>query len=285
MNPPGDGRGYAIARRTLIHALRALAPLPEGSFVLVGAQAAYLRAPDGIATIAPFTLDGDLAADPRKIGSARTIPDRLEQAGFIFRTEYGGFYSRANAPPDERYASKLDILVPHGLAHLWKAEGYSTRDSRAAHSQPGLELCLLDHSPMRLCSVEEDDDSESMTVEVASILALLVAKGWKIGERFEQGSEAFQAVRKDIADVYRLLRAGTATEMEAVLRQLPADGGVRHIARTGAKYIRDLCGGGGPGVELLGEILGRSDEASLILASLEALAEDFATLVAASLRI
>ncbi len=76
MSPPGDGRGYAIARRTLIHALRALAPLPEGSFVLVGAQAVYLRAPNGIATIAPFTLDGDLAADPRKIGSARAIPDR-----------------------------------------------------------------------------------------------------------------------------------------------------------------------------------------------------------------
>jgi hypothetical protein len=280
----GDARGYGIARRTLIQALRALAPLPEGSFVLVGAQAVYLRAPEGIAAIAPFTLDGDLAADPRKIRTARSIPDHLERAGFVFRNDYGGFYSRGDASPDERYASNIDILVPHTVDHLWEAESYGIRDSRATQSQRGLELCLVDHSPMRLGSVEMSDDSGSVVVEVASILALLVAKGWKIGERLEQGTDAFQEARGDIADVYRLLRAGTPEEMAAVLRQLPRYGEVRDIARTGAMYVRNLCGSLGAGLVLLSEILGRGEEAHLILASLEVLAEDFGALVDTALQ-
>jgi hypothetical protein len=283
MNLPGDASGYAIARRTLIYAIRALAPLPEGSFVLVGAQAVYLRAPEGIAAVPPFTLDGDLVANPNKIRFARAIPDHLERAGFVFRNEYGGFYSRGDAAPDDRYATKIDILVPQAVEHLWEVEGYGNRDSRATHSQRGLELCLLDHSPMRLSPVDTDDDSESVTVEVASILALLIAKGWKIGERFEQGRDAFQEVRKDIADVYRLLRAANSEEMGEVLRRLPHDREAREVARTGARYLGDLCGGG-PGLALLSGILGHSEEAGLILASLEALAEEFAALVDAALQ-
>jgi len=150
--------------------------------------------------MSPFTLDGDLAADPRKIRRARAIPDHLEPAGFVFRNEYGGFYSLDDVTEDDRYASKIDVLVPQAVEHLWEAEDYSTRDSRATHSQQGLELCLLDHSPMALRPIDFDDVSEPVVVEVASILALLVAKGWKIGERFEQGPDAFEEVRKDIAD-------------------------------------------------------------------------------------
>ena len=285
MNPSGDARGNAIARWTLIHALRALAPFPAGSFVLVGAQAAYLRAPKGITAIAAFTLDGDLAADPRKIRRARSIPEHLERAGFVFRNDIGGFYSHGGAAPDDRYASKLDILVPQGVAHLWEAEGYNRRDSHATHSQPGLELCLVDHSPMRLSPIDSNDDADSVMVEVASILALLVAKGWKIGERFEQGRDAFQGVRKDIADVYRLLRARQPAEGETVLQQLPRDSNVREIARSGARYVGDLCGSGGAGVVLLSEILGRSEEARITTASLEILAAEFAASVEAALRI
>lgn len=284
MNRFGDDRGYAIARRTLIDGLRALAPLPPGSVVLVGAHAVYLRAPEVIRAMSPFTLDGDLLADPRKIRRARAIPDCLARAGFVFRNEYGGFYTRRDAVPDEAYASRLDILVPRTVEHLWEAKGYNRRDSLATHSQQGLELCLLDHSPMEITLIDAQDASGSAVVEVASILALLVAKGWKIGERSEQGTDAFQAVRKDIADVYRLLRVAVAEEMEAVLRRLAGHAHVREIAGTGAKYLRDLCGTGRPGAALLSEALGRGEEATVIVASLEVLAEEFADLVEESLR-
>ena len=275
----GDAKGYAIARRTLIYALRSLAPLPEGSFVLVGAHAVYLRAPEVIASIAPFTLDGDLAADPGKIRVARAIPDHLERAGFVFRNEFGGLYWRGDASDDERDATKIDILVPQLMEHQWQAEGFQRRDYLATQSQPGLELCLVDHSPMRLGPIGGDDSEESIVVDVASILALLVAKGWKIGERFAQGADAFREVRKDIADVYLLLRAADFEAMETVLRQKCKRDDLRDVARRGAQYLNDLCGGEGPGLFLLREIVGRGEEADLILASLGALAEDFAGLV------
>jgi hypothetical protein len=280
----GDAKGYAIARRTLIYALRSLATLPEGSFVLVGAHAVHLRAPEVIASIAPFTLDGDLAADPVRIRIAHVISDHLERAGFVFRNEYGGFYWRGDASEDEREATKIDILVPQSMEHLWQAEGFQRRDYLATQSQRGLELCLVDHSPMRLGHIGVDDSEESIVVEVASILALLVAKGWKIGERYELGAEAFHEVRKDIADVYLLLRAADFEAMETVLRERCKSNDLKEVARRGARFLKDLCGSGGPGLVLLREILGRGEEADLILASLAALSEDFAGLAESTQR-
>lgn len=282
MNLSGDAKGYAIARRTLIHAVRVLAPLSPDGFVLVGAHAVYLRAPEPIPGLSPFTLDGDLAADPRKVRVARNIPDSLERAGFIFRAEYGGFYSMANAAPEDRYASKIDILVPEGMSHLWDGARYGKRDALAVHSQPGLELCVVDHSPMRLDPLESDRDGvEAVDVEVASVLALLVAKGWKIGERHKQGREAFEEVRKDIADVYRLLRAADPKEMKAVLASLPS-AGLRDVARAGANHVRSLCGRSGDGAALFAEALGAGEEAAIMVESLKALAEEFGALVEAT---
>jgi hypothetical protein len=279
MNLSGDARGYAIARRTLIHAVRALAPLSRDGFILVGAHAVYLRAPELIPVITPFTLDGDLAADPRKIRVARRIPDYLEPAGFVFRDQYGGFYSRADAAPEDRYASKIDILVPEGMNHLWDGANYGTRDALAVHSQPGLELCVVDHSRMRLGPIGADQGRiEAVDVEVASALALLIAKGWKIGERHEQGREMFEEARKDVADVYRLLRAADPEEMKKALIGLPS-AELRDVARAGADHVRTLCGRGGDGTALFAETLGAGEEAAIMVASLEVLAEEFGALV------
>ena len=282
MNPTGEAKGYAIARKTLINALLAFETLPPESFVLVGAHAVYLRAPESIGSIAPFTLDGDLAANPKKIGRARTIRDRLEAVGFCLRGRTSGLYHLSGAPPDEQYASRVDILVPEGVAHLWRADGYDARDASATLVQPGLELSLVDHSPMSIGPIDVDHDSRSVVVEVAGILALLVAKGWKIGERFEQGSDAFQEVGKDITDVYRLLRVSTVAELRATLRTVPADHNLQGITRTGARYIRSLCSKDGSGIGVLREMLGKGAEVDLMVASLEALAEEFYEIVESS---
>jgi hypothetical protein len=181
MSPTGDARGYAIARNTLIDALLALATLPPKSFVLVGAHAVYLRAPEIIPSVAPFTLDGDIVADPQKIRRPRFIRERLEAAGFSLRGERGGLYYLPNAPPDDQYASKVDVLVPAGVAHLWEMDGYSARDASATMEQPGLEVALVDHSPMLIEPIDSDQGSKSVVIEVAGSVSLLVAKGWKIG--------------------------------------------------------------------------------------------------------
>lgn len=283
MSPNGADRGYAIARSTLIEALRALAPLSPEGFILVGAHAVYLRAPEIIASIAPFTLDGDLVADPRKIGRARLIRDRLEGAGFELRGRAPGLYSDTAAPSDEQYAARVDILVPSGVAHLWEAEGYSARDASATMALPGLEVTLVDHSPMLLAPIGVRRNTEPVTVEVAGIVALLVAKAWKIWERHEQGEEAFREVGKDVTDVYRLLRASRADELQATLRNLSHDARVASIARDGATHLRSLCIDDGPAIELVRELLGASQEAEIITASLAALVEEFHGLVEQSL--
>jgi hypothetical protein len=72
--------------------------------------------------------------------------------------------------------------------------------------------------------------------------------------------------------------------MEPVLRQLPRSGGVRDVVRAGAGYVRTLCGRRGPGLVLLKQILGQGEEADLVLASLEELAEEFAASVDTSLK-
>lgn len=286
MNNTGapDAKGYAIARGALFDALLALAPLPPNSFVLVGAQAVYLRAPEGvIPSIAPFTLDGDLVADPLKIRHPRLIIEHLERGGFSLRGT-NGLYVLSKAPLDEQYAARVDIFVPASDEHKWEIESYSTRDASAIFVQPGLELALVDHSPMEIRPIDTSQPNESITVEVAGTLALLIAKGWKIHERFEQGPEAFRDVVKDITDVYRLLRSSKIEELHAAVHGLPPDRNIVSVAQTGAAHLRKLCRERGPAIRLLSETLGTVAEVELIAESLEALVDEFCALVEESLK-
>jgi hypothetical protein len=282
MSPTGENEAYALSRQTLIDAIRALQPLPQGSVILVGAHAVYLRAPEVITGISPFTYDGDLAVNPAKIRFARHIPEHLERSGFRFRNRYGGMYERSDASPDALGATNIDVLVPEAMDHLWATERYGTADVRAALVQPGLELCLVDHSTMNIASIGSSDRGET-SVEVAGVLALLVAKGWKIGERFQQGPDAFLEVKKDIADIYRLLRVAQADDIERVARSLPREGPYRGVALEGANHIGEICGPDGPGPALLSDLIGTSDEAQLILDTLETFAEPFPDRVANAL--
>lgn len=109
---------------------------------------------------------------------------------------------------------------------------------------------------------------------MAGILALLVAKGWKIGEQFENGADAFQEVAKDVGDVYRLLAVSNRAETQAALECVRLHGDLRDICRKGTRHLLDTCSGGA-GNSLLRDFLGRSDEADIIVASLEALVAEF----------
>jgi hypothetical protein len=248
--------------------------------ILVGAQAVYLRAPLNVAFMPLYTFDGDLVVDPDKIGRPRRIREHLEAAGFELRGRFGGFYSLREAGADEQYASQVDILVPGGVAHRWTQDGFNARDASATFEQPGLEICLLDHSQMRI-ELVDDDNAEAIDVEVAGVLALLVAKGWKIGERFDQGPEAFRQVDKDVADVYRLLRASTTPDdVRTTLSKLPYPQAAP-VVRTGNERLQQLCGKRGDGTALFRDLLGPGDEAALMVASLSELVEEFCDIVSA----
>jgi hypothetical protein len=280
----GDDSGYRIARWTLIEGIRALSAFPRSSVVLVGAHAVYHHAPDTVGAMTPFTLDGDLAVDPRLIEFPQKIYDALDAAGFSLRSErFGGLYKYDRASSDDEYAARLDIFVPAAFARQWNFDRYDKMASLAVFNQEGLELCLIDHAPMKIGPIGSEETVASIEVEVAGVLALLVAKGYKIGERFAQGPEAFQGVQKDVADIYRLLAVSSDVEIAKKVEDLGNQPQVRGVARVGASYIRTLCGPRGAGCELLSQALGSAAEASIILESLEILAERFANVVDATL--
>ena len=234
MLPAGDANAYAISRRTLVDAVVALQALSPVGFVLVGAHAVHLRAPENELGLPALTFDGDVAVHPKHVPESRAVRIRLAEIGFDLRELQSGLYERPQAHVDVRRATRIDVFVPAAFEYAWSAEGY---DARAAMVQPGLEACLVDRSPMELTTLDDGGPQLTAIVPVAGIVALLAAKGWKIGERYEQGPEAFADVRKDIGDIYRLLRASDIAENAATLRVLGDDRLVRESVRTGVRHL------------------------------------------------
>ena len=73
-----------LARSVLLDALEALGPHREAC-VLVGAQAIYLRVGEADLAVAPFTTDGDLVIDPRRLLDVPSVERGLMAAGFALR--------------------------------------------------------------------------------------------------------------------------------------------------------------------------------------------------------
>ncbi|HTU68830.1 MAG TPA: hypothetical protein VMF11_00800 [Candidatus Baltobacteraceae bacterium] len=276
MSEPGAWpEGYAISRATLIDALRALAPLSSDGFILVGAQAVYLRSSQVELPIPAYTLDGDVVVDPRKIRRPRVIADSLEAAGFALRG-HNGLYHRYRAPLEHLRATEIDVFVPARFDADWNLEGYNSRDVAAVMSQAGLELALVDHSPMPLEAISEP--RAPLVVEVAGITALVVGKAWKLGERHAQGPEEFSKVAKDVLDVYRLLQGSNPSQLVIALQAIPRERRYSETAHQAVDYLRALCTQDGLGLSLLSTILGDGNETLIVSASLSALVDEFCSL-------
>ena len=88
--PPLDPT-YIAARRVLLDALTALAA-HERAIVVAGAQAIYLRtgSADLTITVAPYTTDGDLALDPRRLGDDPALEMAMGKADFVLRPQESG---------------------------------------------------------------------------------------------------------------------------------------------------------------------------------------------------
>lgn len=76
-------REYVDARRVLLDALVGLRPHLD-AFVLIGAQAVYLRTIDRLPGYQPFTTDADLMFDPARLADAPLLADAMTAAGFEF---------------------------------------------------------------------------------------------------------------------------------------------------------------------------------------------------------
>lgn len=281
--PGSAASGFSDARKALLKALEALQTVGLQNFVLVGAQAVYLRTTRVVPQMPPFTTDADLVVDPRRIVKRRDIYDALEDKGFGLRGEhfYAGMYD-AVASGGNAADSKVDILVPAAFENSWNQETYSPRDKYATMTQEGLELTLTDHSEMEISSGDDAADGRAFRVNVAGSTSLLIAKGWKIGERFEQGPESFDKVAKDIGDIYLLLTTDEDHVWKEAVSRIPDDAAVKRVVAKGAAYLERLCCVNGPAVSLLREHLGRSREADIVLASIPELMAEFCTIVKAA---
>lgn len=136
----------------------------------------------------------------------------------------------------------------------------------------GLEATVIDHSPMRVGALAEDDLREC-TVKVASPAALLVAKLHKIAER---EPEPHRLEPKDAHDVYRLLATLPLDRFVQPLIRLAEDPLAGQATRDALAYLESLFAAG---PDVLGSALaGRAEELvgdpDVISASVAVLAQD-----------
>jgi hypothetical protein len=263
----GEAEGYKSARKSLVHALRALSIYDKEAIVVVGAQAVYLQCEDDDLPFSPFTFDSDLAVDPRLLDEIPPIRRVLEQQGYMLRADgQPGLYR--GSMPDGAGSSAVDILVPDDFAI-----GAGRRDAnlpgdndRAARRTVGLEAALYDKD---LRSIADPDDRNVYAeAYVAGPAALIFAKAQKIAERSPDRLKA-----KDAADVFRLLRAHEAGVVRAritSLRQIPAIG---DAVDRGIRAARDVFVNGTKGRLLFATLLAEAERAEF-LPAYDALTEE-----------
>jgi len=237
---------YVAARRCLLDALTALAP-HNRAIVVAGAQAVYLRSGSAPPPRAPYTTDGDLALDPTLLGDDPELEATMRRAGFELlepapdRVEPGTWVATA-VVDGQQLIIPIDLIVPEGMASGGGRRGarLGPHGNRAARRAVGLEAALVDHSPITIGALDPAD-SRTVTVEVASAAALLVAKMHKIHDRLASGRPE-RLDDKDAADVVRIVQTTSPTEVGATLAQLrvhPVAGPPTHQALS---YLADLFG-------------------------------------------
>jgi hypothetical protein len=254
-------RQYVGARRVLLDALGAADPY-LASLVLVGAQAVYLRTERARLTVAPFTIDGDIAVDPAAFPGAPPLETALSQAGFVLG-EQPGSWSRVITIDGREMKVDVDFMVPAAVApgpgtRSVELEGHSRRATRRVR---GLEAALVDHGPMEIGAFEVTD-MRRVKIEVAHAGALVIAKVHKIAERGATARGARTQVDKDAGDIYRLMQVTLVPEMAASFRTALAVEMSREVTESALDHLDRLFGRPGlPGVEMAIRAIGVGGEA------------------------
>lgn len=103
---------------------------------------------------------------------------------------------------------------------------------------------------MPVPSLEPDRDTRILEVRVAGVAALLIAKAYKLGERFREADQR-RLVNKDAGDVLRLMLATDTSPVLERLVVLLGDPRTEATTRQGLTYLDQLFGGQRrPGVDM-----------------------------------
>lgn len=238
----GDARLNMAARRLLLDALDALAEHRD-KLILVGAQAVHMHSKDAGLTGAAFTSDADLGVDPRGVAAEPLIEDAMRRAGFELAERHNpGIWERAIRIGNiERVPIRVDLLVPELLAGKGRRSAkVPPHASDSFRRVEGIETAIADNSPMVITSLEPDD-GRAITVAVAGVPALLVAKAFKIRDRLGN-PKAGREADKDAGDVIRLMQASRAAQTRDTLSSLVEDPLVGDITRVGLELLHAQFG-------------------------------------------
>lgn len=250
---------YVEARRVLLDALTALA-LHTAALVVAGAQAVYLRTGEGDIAVAPYTTDGDLAVDPTSLAADPEIEAVMEEAGFKLSIKHGhmepGVWVTSAVINGKQVLIPVDLIVPEGFAPPGGRRGarLGPHGNRAVRRALGLEAALVDKSPMTVSALDPADP-RSITVDVAGVAALMVAKAHKLHDRIASGRPDRQD-DKDAADGFRIMQVTSPATVGATLvglREHPIAGPPTTAAIA---YLDELFGRRGrPGIQMAARAL------------------------------
>ena len=272
----GDRNGYVVARENLLHALSTLGGYRRDAVVVVGAQAVYLRSREIAAgPFQPFTLDSDLAIDPRILETVPPIRKTLADAGYQHRRGDPGLYWAPGSSDDQPLdGAQVDILVPEEFA-----AGRGRRDAgipgdniRAARRVAGLEATLYDKDLMSIAPV--DPTQRPLEAFVAGPAALIVAKAQKIADR---GDDRLKA--EDASDVFLLLRSCEIQELERRFARLSSNHEIQQPLRGSIAAVRDVFTTGPRGRELFAAALGDDPRRAEFLEAYRALTRELAAAI------
>jgi hypothetical protein len=235
---------YLAARKVLLDALTALAP-HDKAIIVAGSQAIYLHTGANDIGIAPYTTDGDLALDPTLLGDEPELEAAMRRAGFDLlagdRRQPGSWTATIDIDGEPRIVP-VDLIVPEAVAvgHGRRSAPIPPHSSIATRWAVGLEAALVDHSTMTITALDPAD-TRSVTVEVAGMAAMLVAKAHKISDRLKD-KKVDRLSDKDAADVYRIVQTARPGVLGDTLRELRAHPMAGPVTATALGLLRDLFG-------------------------------------------
>lgn len=233
-----------VARRVLLDALIAL-EAHRDAITLVGAQAVHLRTAAGELTTPSYTSDADLGVDPDVLGDEPRLEQIMRAAGFTQGPDPGHWHR----------PEKIAHVVEEVVVDLMVGESLSGPGSRRSgiippHSRdatrrtPGLEAAAVDYDVLPVSSLEPASDRRVLDVRVAGVAALLIAKCYKLGERFREANQR-RLVAKDAADVLRLMLATDVGPVAERLKLLLGDARSQPSTRQGLVFLDELFGAPG----------------------------------------
>jgi len=250
---------YVEARRVLLDALTALAS-HSAALVVAGAQAVYLRTGDSDIAVAPYTTDGDLAVDPASLAPDPAIEAAMRAAGFELSIKRGhaepGIWVTSAVINGKQVLIPVDLIVPEGFAPPGGRRGarLGPHGNRAARRALGLEAALVDKSPITVSALNPAD-YRSVTVDVAGVAALMVAKAHKLHDRIASGRPDRQD-DKDAADGFRMMQVTSPATVGSTLVGLLEHPIAGPPTTAALAYLDELFGRRGrPGIQMAARAL------------------------------